>query len=295
VSYRIATLAEVLSSPPLLDAEGWLIHPDFIRIDGVPAKTYTEANSGANGLAGHSVVGEEPDFLDGVPNRFLSMEMVAPGRFSDYAAASCMFILRKRVAHVVMYPTWAATWTSGSRAANLTTWAAESEGGLGPFNEPLTEHQQRGEIVIATAWEQRYGRWLSAGDLSEHRQLIARFGGGATACASGRYAQVFERIRRGERYIPEDEVQQEDFNDLVMATFSAAEDRDADGKPLPKAERLPIAMDRMRTRAAGSSLQSVSDRAESGIALAQDHAANHPGGGGTGTPAHTHVPGGVAP
>lgn len=214
MTYRIATLEEVLASPPLI-VDGWLVHPDFIRVDGVPAKVYTEPNTGENGLAGHSVVGEEPDFLDGVPNRFLSEEMVG-GRFTAYAAASCQNILRKRMKHVVMYPVEMATWTSGSRAANCTTWASEAEGGWSPHNEPLTEHQMRGEIVVATAWEQTKKRRLTAADLNEHRHLVARFGGDATACASGRYREVFERILNGERYIGKgDDMTQEQKEELA--------------------------------------------------------------------------------
>ena len=58
----------------LINAEGWIQHPDFIRIDGIADKVYSQANTGEGGLACHSIVGEEPDHEDGVPNRFLSLE-----------------------------------------------------------------------------------------------------------------------------------------------------------------------------------------------------------------------------
>ena len=207
---RIATLAEVLESPPLLDRDGWLVHPDFLRIDGVPDKIYTQPNGGELGLAGHSIVGEEPDEWDGIPGRFLSLEKDAAGRYTKNAAASCMYILRKRSKHVVMYPTWASTWTSGGREANCGTWPSEAEGGRNPHNEPLTAHQEKGEIIIATAWEQAKRRRLTAADLNEHGQLAQRFGYAATSCASGRYRRVFDRILAGERWVPAQQQQEDD-------------------------------------------------------------------------------------
>jgi hypothetical protein len=83
-----------------------------------------------------------------------------------------------------------------------------------------------------------------------------------------------------------DEVSQDDFNDLVLACFSGSEDRDANGKTLPKEERLPIALTRMRNRADGG-FGSIADRAESAYVIAQQ------GGAGGGIAPHTHVPGGV--
>lgn len=203
---RVATLAEVLGAPPLLDAEGWILHPSFVRIPGIPDKRYSEANSGALGLAGHSVVGEEPDDQDGIPNRFMSTERLPNGQYTDAAAASCQHILRKRAAHVQMYPVDVSTWTTGGREANCSTWPMEAEGGrIGNESEPLTEHQEQGVIVIATAWEQRQRRRLTTRELREHGQIVKDLGYGPktwTACASGRYRRVFDRILAGERYIP---------------------------------------------------------------------------------------------
>ncbi|MCR4339351.1 MAG: hypothetical protein NUW01_05630 [Gemmatimonadaceae bacterium] len=183
---------------------GWLQHPDFIRVDGHPLKLYAEPNSGEGGLSCHSVVGEEADFLDGVPNRFLDDSRNADGSFTDYAAASCMFILRKRMPHIQMYPTWASTWTSGSRGANTTTWAFEAEGGgIGNTSEPLTEHQVQGFLAVATAWEQVKGRTLQVGQgltVRAHWQLAKDFGSAATACESGRYRHAWDRLIAGERY-----------------------------------------------------------------------------------------------
>lgn len=202
---RTAELAEVLAAPAVLDDEGWVQHPSFIRIAGVPDKRYSDPNTGEGGLAGHSVVGEEPDEQDGIPPRFLSTERQANGQYTKNAAASCQFILRKRVAHVQMYPVDVATWTTGGPEANKTTWPMEAEGGrVGNESEPLTEHQEQGVIIIATGWEQRKRRRLTAKELREHGQIVRDLGYGSetwTACASGRYKRVFERILAGERWI----------------------------------------------------------------------------------------------
>ena len=204
----------------LIDEKGWLRHPLFVRVDGHPAKVYSQPNTGANGLAFHSIVGEEPDFADGIPNRFLSDEREPsnPSRFSEMAAASCMFILRKRMPHVVMYPVTASTWTSGGPEANTTTWAMEAEGGLYPvFGEMLTEHQIQGVLVIATAWEQYTGRKLTPALMREHRVIAIDYGYKATACASGRYSEAQRRLAAGERAT----VTGEDQDDMTRAEIEA--------------------------------------------------------------------------
>ena len=245
----------------IINRAGWLVHPLFIRVDGHPLKLYTQPNSGEGGLACHSVVGEEADFLDGVPNRFLSDERNPDGSFTDYAAASCMFILRKTMPHVVMYSVDAATWTSGGPGANTTTWAMEAEGGgylwqnglLVPnFAEPLTEHQVQGFLVIATAWEERFGRKLEVGrgkTVRAHWQLAKDFGTQATACESGRYRHAWDRLIAGER--AETEMTKEEIEALVNKRVDAAlsaqfrklldlslnggegQYADGDGNPLP--------------------------------------------------------------
>lgn len=187
----------------LVNAQGWVEHPDFIRIDGVADKVYSQANSGEGGLACHSIVGEEPDTQDGIPNRFLSLERGDDGLYTKVAAASCMFILRKRAKHVQMYPVTASTWTSGGREANTTTWAMEAEGGrLSDVSEPLTRHQEDGFLVIATAWEERTGRQLVVGQtVRAHKEIAREFGYDPTACESGRYRGAWARLAAGERFI----------------------------------------------------------------------------------------------
>lgn len=186
----------------LINREGWLEHPDFIRIDGVADKVYSQPNSGQGGLACHSIVGEEPDSEDGVPNRFLSRERTSDGSYTPYAAASCMFILRKRARHIQMYPVTASTWTTGGREANTATWAIEAEGGRpGNEGEPLTRHQEDGFLAIATAWEERFGRMLTVGQtVRSHGEIARLYGYAPTACESGRYRNAWARLTAGERY-----------------------------------------------------------------------------------------------
>src|SRR5690606_36394085 len=143
----------------LINREGWLEHPDFIRIDGVADKMYSQSNSGEGGLACHSIVGEEADSEDGVPNRFLSRERTSDGSYTPYAAASCMFILRKRARLIQMYPVTASTWTTGAREANTATWAIEAEGGRpGNEGEPTRRSETDGSRGIPPAWKERIGR-----------------------------------------------------------------------------------------------------------------------------------------
>lgn len=186
----------------LIDAQGWIEHPEFIRIDGIADKVYSQPNNGQGGLACHSIVGEEPDADDGVPNRFLSRERMTDGNYTPYAAASCMFILRKRAPHIQMYPVTASTWTTGGREANTTTWAIEAEGGRpGHESEPLTRHQEDGFLAIATAWEARLGRRLVVGQtVRSHGEIARRYGYAATACESGRFRNAWARLAAGERY-----------------------------------------------------------------------------------------------
>ena len=225
----------------MINAQGWIEHPDFIRIDGIADKVYWQGNTGAGGLACHSIVGEEPDTQDGIPNRFLSTEKNADGSYTKNAAASCMFILRKRAKHVQMYPVTASTWTTGGREANTTTWPMEAEGGrIGNESEPLTEHQVRGFLAIARAWEARMGRKLEVGQtVREHRQIAIEFGYAPTACASGRYANAWAALSQAE---PEPPL----LERVIVALWAGAELADK-----PFAERLKYAMYRMTEAAEG--------------------------------------------
>lgn len=204
-----------------LTHDGWLTSPLFARIDGHPAKRYTAPNTGALGIACHSIVGEEPDDQDGIPGRFLSDEREPddPSRFTARAAASVMFILRKHMQHVQMYDVETSTWTSGGREANTQTWAIEAEGG-GPGNErePLTRHQEDGFIEIARAWQ-----WKHSGlpGLWQHKDLARKFGYEPTACASDRYANAWARLmgtdQQQEQEQPMPEITEERIREIAEA------------------------------------------------------------------------------
>lgn len=261
--FKKVTPGEVLEGRVLLDADGWIDHPDFIRIDGVPDKVYSGRNTGDEGLACHSVVGEEPDEFDGVPNRFLSLQKDASGRYTAYAAASCMFILRKRMPHIQMYPVTASTWTSGSARANTTTWAMEAEGGHNPHDEPLTPHQENGFLVIASAWEQRKLRGCEVGKTARaHRDLVKVFGGNATACESGRYRNAWKRLTNGERWVEKEGLMAFE-EDILLAMFSGAEE-----VTLGRDERIKIARYRLGEIVKGER-QSLMDTARSAYVLAE--------------------------
>lgn len=163
------------------------------RIDGLPDKVYSQPNTGI-GFACHSVVGEEADFQDGIPNRFLSTERDANGRYTDYAAASVTFVLRKSGILIQMYPITASTWTSGSRAANTQYIAMELEGGAAPdYGEPMTAAQAGAFVLLIRELEFHKGiRYVPDVNILQHKQLVAMYGGAPTACASDRYQRGYD-------------------------------------------------------------------------------------------------------
>jgi hypothetical protein len=172
---------------------GWL---DWaVRVDGHPAKVYSQPNSG-EGIACHSIVGDLP--YHSIPSRFLSDERETgnPGRFSAMAAASVMFILYRDGQLTQMYPVTASTWTSGGFDGNTRFWAVEAEGG-GPGNyaEPLTPAAESTFLRLVQEWERHTGNHAEPGvNILEHRQIAAKYGYAPTACASGRYAGAWARI-----------------------------------------------------------------------------------------------------
>lgn len=183
---------------------GWLDWAE--RIDGIADKVYSQPNRG-EGIAMHSVVGQEKDFEDGVPNRFLSTEKGADGRYTSRSAASSMFVLRKSGLLIQMYPIWASTWTSGGFDGNTRFWAVEAEGGLNPTTEPLTKAAEDTFIRLVTEWEIHTGRRAQPGvNLLQHKEIARKYGYAATACASDRYDGALVRIIAGERYRKEEQV-----------------------------------------------------------------------------------------
>ena len=166
--------------------DGWLDWAE--RVDGPATKQFPQPNSG-KGIACHSVVGNLPNHT--VPSRF----------FDPNDQASVMFILYKDGHVIQMYPVTASTWTSGSFAANTNFWSIEAEGGFNPYTEPLTVEAEESFIRIVTEWENHTGRKaLINENILQHKQLVAIYGGGATACASDRYSNAWARINEGERY-----------------------------------------------------------------------------------------------
>lgn len=176
-----------------ITADGWI---DWAtRKPGIPDKVYSQPNSGKYGIACHSWVGEERDFEDGIPNRFLSTERGPDGRYTPAAAASAMFVLRKSGELIQMYPITASTWTSGGREANCNFWAIEAEGGLNPHSEPLTVAATETFIELCHEWEQHFGELLARNiTLREHWQIAQKFGYAPTACASGRYTAAWRLL-----------------------------------------------------------------------------------------------------
>lgn len=235
---------------------GWL---DWAtRRDGIPDKIYSEPNAGL-GIACHSVVGREREFEDGIPNRFLSTERGADGRYTWQAAASCMFVLRESGELIQMYPVTASTWTSGGHEGNTRFWAIEAEGGLYPnYGEQLTPEASDTFVRLVTEWEAYSGIAASPNvNILQHRQIAAMFGYAPTACASGRYDEAWARISAGERF--GDMANDDD----LLAMFSGSEEAD-----LSREERLKNARYRRDEIAAGSA-QSVNDRSTSAITLSK--------------------------
>lgn len=214
---------EMFKAGILIDENGWLTSPSFARIVGVPDKVYTQPNSGDGGLALHSVVGEEGESDDGIPNRFLSTAKLPNGQYTDDAAASCMFILRKSAStkHIQMYPVTSSTWTSGGREANTTTWPMEAEGGRAPnYGEPLTVWQEQGFLSIARAWQWKKGRKLVDGvTVRPHGQIAREYGYAATSCESNRYR--FARVRLAELNTKEDDMTPEEVRKIVREELDA--------------------------------------------------------------------------
>lgn len=193
---------------------GYVSGPMVEWVPGPAEKTYTARNT-LEMFACHSVVGEERDFQDGIPNRFLSMEKDASGRFTPNAAASCQTVLRKFDTHftgyatlIQMYVPTQSTWTSGSGEANTRALSMELEGGgylpggVPNFREPMNQLQLRTFLLYAVLTERWIAKrtnnpdfiWVPGRNMLPHHELVRRFGGGATACESGRYLEGWHRL-----------------------------------------------------------------------------------------------------
>lgn len=169
--------------------DGWI---DWaMRMPGIPDKVYSEPNRGL-GLIGHSIVGS----FEAAMGRFLSTQRGPDGRYTDYAAASCMFIARKTGELIQMYPVTASTWTSGGREANTAYWAIEAEGGPpGNESEPLTDAQVGTLLGLCREFEAHTGRQVVPGaTFREHGEVARQYGYRATACPSNRYQRLYAML-----------------------------------------------------------------------------------------------------
>lgn len=165
------------------------------RIDGIPDKKYSQRNS-MEWITCHSVVGSEPSHYDGVPDRFLSTQKDSNGRYTPYAAASCVFILRLSGKLIQMYPIWTSTWTSGGREPNTRSVPIELEGGAYPnYREPINDAQIKTFIRLVEEWENYTGRIAVPNvTLYQHKDMARLFGVAPTACASDRYERAWNQI-----------------------------------------------------------------------------------------------------
>lgn len=110
------------------------------------------------------------------------------------------------------------TWASGSAEANQRYTSCEHEGKVG---EPLNENQIANDVMLFRwlAEVQEWPGYRRGKELWEHKEAVAVYGGGATACPSDRIPWN-EIIRRLEN----DEVTQADFN-RIEAMIKASEVR----------------------------------------------------------------------
>lgn len=232
------------------------------KFPGISDKQYSEPNQGL-ALVGHSIVGSYESAL----GRFMSTAKDANGNYTDHAAASVMFILRKTGELVQMYPVTASTWTTGGRVANTTMWAIEAEGGpLSNVSEPLTDGQVATLLRLSDEFTARTGRKVVKGStFREHGEVAKALSYPATACPSNRYVRFYEALNAREA-------------------------------PVTRAEfaELKAAVDRLDLRgiALGKDGQGYDILNANLNEVVLAHFANHPGA--TKIQPHTHTPGGVA-
>ena len=197
--------------------EGWL--SGCIIEVGVPDKVYSEPNKGL-GFALHSIEGS----IAGALSRFMSTDKLADGRYTPNAEASCMFLNPNVGLPFQMYPITASTWTSGSRLANTTLWAVESEGKAG---EPLSINQVANMMYLIDEWETHTGKKavrvtadIKTRTIWEHREVSTAH----TFCPSGRYAPFYAALAlRKEEVRKEMTPDEKEFLKWAPARLSALE------------------------------------------------------------------------
>lgn len=269
-----------------ISKDGWLV--GAVVRHGIPDKVYSEPNKGL-GFALHSIEGT----IEGAIDRFLRTDKTVDGRYTVYAAASCMFINPKKGILIQMHPITASTWTSGSRSANTTLWAVESEGRVG---EPLNANQVANMMYLVSEWEAHTGKravrdvepFSMTKTIWEHNEVSDS----PTACPSGRYAPFYAALTNRE----EDELtpEQAEFLKWAPARLSALEHA-LIGKTGNEAK---AALDK-ESSSGKTIVGRVAGLETGGDSVARSningHIANHarqPGA--NGIPPHTHKPGDVA-
>ena len=224
-----------------ISKDGWF--QEAKKIPGPREKRYSATNS-LLWWTEHSVVGRESEFDDGVPNRFLDMSQSSPGRFTEYAAASCPIVIRESGLLIQMYSLFDCCWTSGGREANTRSTASEAEGGLWPYyDEPLTPFAERTFIQAFWAVHELAG-WSKANPmahLKQHKDVAREFGYAATACASNRYRNAHARIAKGDK-AEEDDMSAADKALLIgLATVLVGDESGKDFTTVEEA--LQVVMD----------------------------------------------------
>ncbi len=291
-----------------VDDRGWIrgaldgksvIH-DFVTIPR--DKVYSKQNR-VRGFVGHSIVGTEAGALA----RFGCTERDSDGSYTDYCSASACFTNPQFGVPTQHFPIDVGTWTSGGRTiggvrvgseANTNLVAMESGGGWKTvgFDQPFTSGQHKWAvaiIVVILAYKnlkpkfapgvksfnnyfgedsrfQTQQNWPDNVTLFNHNQWAN------TQCPSTRYDAVFaevEEIMAG--------VSQEEFDRTLVAMYAGSEEYTmVRGQRVlkPFDTRLKLAKWR-RDQAADGKAQSMGDRAESAIAVIQEHQVDHPDGG----------------
>jgi hypothetical protein len=261
-----------------LRSAGWF---DWMEAaPGPPEKVYTQGNT-CEEIACHSMEG----WLDGSLSRMADESRLADGSYTPYAAASWPVSL-PLVPPVLQHYEWrSATWTSGSRGANTRSWACEAEGVKG---SRLNLFQRESFIRMVRDIEAFTGEpylpvnpsvfdrllpWRNAipRRIYQHKEMVARFGGGSTECASDRYARAWEVLV----------AEHLTMHKLAEATFGT----DYEAR---------IAWARKNTPLEGRVTRFEANTGPIGTRLSalEEHVANHPAAG-DGIPEHEHIPGGV--
>ena len=217
-------------------------------VPGIPDKVYSQPNSGI-GFACHSIVGSYAAAM----GRFMSTLKDDDGRYTRYAAASCVFVLRYSGELIQMYPITASTWTSGGVEANCNYIPMELEGGQAPnYSEPMTDAQVASFVRLINDLEAHKGiQYIPNENILQHKQLAAMFGTSATACASDRYDNGWIALEETQVMTPEEveAIVRKVFDESYASyyrTFTGAYWNsgytDADGNPVAPDEAVVAAV-----------------------------------------------------